>query len=82
MDFTFTSDEITDRRISICRASYLAGEVDTNTAINDLMQEGVQPRERAVALLARPMSPERVYHYIAQDVTEAQIDAQLAKVTA
>ena len=82
MDFQFTPDEIKNRRIGVCRASYLAGEVGVDTAVNDLVEEGITPRERAAALLARPMSPERVYNYIAQTVTTEQIDAQVAKVTA
>jgi hypothetical protein len=69
--------EAVDPQNLLIRASYLAGEVGVEHALRDLAGNGYPDREIGLAILARPMSVERVFNLIGQDVTQEQIMASV-----
>jgi len=75
--------EVSDPAAQIIRASYLAGILDLETALARLQDNNMHfSRQWAVNLLSRPMSAERVEHWAGVAVTDGQITARLAEVTA
>lgn len=66
------------------QSHYITGYYDLDTALARLQNGGMVelPRERAVAILAKPITPYRVKVLAGRDVTAEQITARLAEVTA
>lgn len=75
--------EVSDPALQTIRAQYLAGRIDAGIALAALEASNMRfHRPWSLALLARPMSPERVFHFAGVEVTEEQITARLAEVPA
>lgn len=73
--------EVSDPALQTIRAQYLAGLIDTETALAALERSNMHfHRPWSLALLSRPMSPERVFHFAGVEVTAEQITARLAEV--
>lgn len=81
-EYMFTPAEIGDPTNQGVRAGYLSGRNTLDQSLDELERNGVRPRERAAALLARPMSPERVLTWAGREVTAEQITARLAEANA
>ncbi len=66
------------------RSHYITGHFDLETALARTENAGLVtlPRERAVDLLRQPITPYRVKVLTGKDVTEEQIAARLAEVSA
>jgi hypothetical protein len=82
MNYT-TGQLDTEQREGI-RASYITGRHDLETALLRIQNGGFSQltREQAIAVLTQPITPAQVKQWAGKDVTEEQIAARLAEVTA
>lgn len=66
------------------QSHYITGYYDLDTALARIQNGGMVelPRDRAITILTRPITPYRVKRLAGRDVTEEQIAARLAEVTA
>jgi hypothetical protein len=82
MGYTTTQLD-TEQREGI-RASYITGRFTAEDALVRIQNGGFSQltREQAVAVLTQPITQEQVKEWAGKDVTEEQITARLAEVTA
>lgn len=83
-DFGMTANDFdTEQRLGI-RAHYITGRHDLETALTRIQNGGFTQltREQAAEILRQPITAETVKTFTGRDVTDEQIAARLAEVTA